>query len=175
MKNSSFFSQLCCFFKCDNFFISDTDDWKSALVFPKVCEEKKYFFSFSFIFFLFPFILTDIFYFQGDWLWPAIWLLPRLNAYGDWPASGEIDIVESRGNGNGYPGGVDSFGITLHWGPFYPQDGWSKTLATYQLNSGDFSQDFHVFGLVWNQNQLYTYVDSQSQVSSNFILSLLNL
>ena len=42
----------------------------------------------------------------GDWLWPAIWLLPRDNQYGGWPASGEIDIVESRGNSPEYgPGG----------------------------------------------------------------------
>ena len=34
----------------------------------------------------------------GDWLWPAIWLMPRYNAYGQWPASGEIDLMESRGN-----------------------------------------------------------------------------
>ena len=27
----------------------------------------------------------------------AIWMLPYRNAYGKWPASGEIDIVESRG------------------------------------------------------------------------------
>lgn len=26
-------------------------------------------------------------------LWPAIWLLPEQNAYGQWPASGEIDIM----------------------------------------------------------------------------------
>lgn len=39
---------------------------------------------------------------KGDWLWPAIWLLPRHNEYGNWPASGEIDIMESRGN-VGYP------------------------------------------------------------------------
>ncbi|XP_035660280.1 beta-1,3-glucan-binding protein-like [Branchiostoma floridae] len=32
----------------------------------------------------------------GDWIWPAIWLLPRDNVYGGWPASGEIDIMESR-------------------------------------------------------------------------------
>ena len=35
---------------------------------------------------------------SGDWLWPAIWMLPAKHAYGQWPASGEIDIVESRGN-----------------------------------------------------------------------------
>ena len=34
----------------------------------------------------------------GDWLWPAIWMLPAKSAYGQWPASGEIDIMESRGN-----------------------------------------------------------------------------
>ena len=28
----------------------------------------------------------------------AIWMMPARNAYGTWPASGEIDIVESRGN-----------------------------------------------------------------------------
>ena len=27
----------------------------------------------------------------------AIWLLPARNGYGEWPASGEIDLVESRG------------------------------------------------------------------------------
>ena len=30
---------------------------------------------------------------KGDWLWPAIWMLPRHNEYGEWPASGEIDIM----------------------------------------------------------------------------------
>jgi beta-glucanase (GH16 family) len=33
---------------------------------------------------------------KGDWLWPAIWLLPEKNAYGQWPASGEIDLMVSE-------------------------------------------------------------------------------
>lgn len=54
---------------------------------------------------------------SGDWMWPAIWLLPKYNQYGEWPSSGEIDIVESRGNSPSYPsGGVNTFGSTLHWG-----------------------------------------------------------
>lgn len=28
----------------------------------------------------------------GDWLWPAIWMLPQENKYGKWPLSGEIDV-----------------------------------------------------------------------------------
>ena len=31
-------------------------------------------------------------------MWPAIWMLPVKSAYGQWPASGEIDIMESKGN-----------------------------------------------------------------------------
>ena len=65
---------------------------------------------------------------RGDWLWPAIWMLPRDNQYGNWPASGEIDIMESRGNPPSYaPGGYDMFGSTLHWGPVWSEDAWSKT------------------------------------------------
>lgn len=43
---------------------------------------------------------------QGDWLWPAIWMMPENSTYGDWPRSGEIDIAESRGNhGDNYTSG----------------------------------------------------------------------
>lgn len=27
---------------------------------------------------------------RGDWLWPALWLMPRYSVYGGWPRSGEI-------------------------------------------------------------------------------------
>ncbi|MDF2837595.1 MAG: hypothetical protein K0Q63_3235, partial [Paenibacillus sp.] len=33
----------------------------------------------------------------GSGIWPAIWLLPQEQAYGPWPASGEIDIMEAKG------------------------------------------------------------------------------
>jgi beta-glucanase (GH16 family) len=43
---------------------------------------------------------------QGDWLWPAIWMMPENSTYGEWPRSGEIDIAESRGNdGDNYTSG----------------------------------------------------------------------
>lgn len=54
---------------------------------------------------------------KGDWLWPAIWMMPDTSEYGVWPRSGEIDIMESRGNAPGYPlGGRDIFASTWHWG-----------------------------------------------------------
>ena len=98
---------------------------------------------------------------KGDWLWPAIWLLPTNNQYGTWPASGEIDIMESRGNGVDYPaGGVNTFGSTVHWGPFYGQDSFRMTHATKQAKNGsDFAQDFHTYGLIWNATYIGTYLD----------------
>jgi len=107
---------------------------------------------------------------KGDWLWPAIWMVPRHNSYGQWPASGEIDIVESRGNAAGYPpGGVDTFSSTLHWGPYYKEDPYQLTTATKKLTDGtDFSTNFHTFGLFWNETMIYTYLDNDS----NKILSV---
>ncbi len=34
---------------------------------------------------------------RGNGTWPAIWMLPTTNAYGGWPSSGEIDIMEAVG------------------------------------------------------------------------------
>ena len=53
----------------------------------------------------------------GDWLWPGIFLLPVNETYGAWPRSGEIDILEGRGNNMSYPNrGVDYAQSSLHWG-----------------------------------------------------------
>lgn len=54
---------------------------------------------------------------KGDWMWPAIWLMPEKDTYGPWPKSGEIDIMEARGNAKSYTmGGRDRYSSTLHWG-----------------------------------------------------------
>lgn len=34
----------------------------------------------------------------GDWIWPAVWMMPKSSVYGPWPQSGEIDIFEGKGN-----------------------------------------------------------------------------
>jgi beta-glucanase (GH16 family) len=94
-------------------------------------------------------------------------MLPRYNEYGQWPASGEIDIMESRGNRN-YPkefgGGPESFGSTLHWGPDFFTNQFEKTHKVYTHTNGDLADDFHTYGLYWDQDRLYTYIDDPSNI-----------
>ncbi|OZJ01690.1 hypothetical protein BZG36_05526 [Bifiguratus adelaidae] len=98
---------------------------------------------------------------KGDWLWPAIWLLPKNNVYGPWPASGEIDLAESRGNTRTYsPFGNNVFGSTLHWGPSSDLDSWYMTTNTYSNQHSDYTQDYHTFGLEWTDTYIMTWVDS---------------
>jgi len=91
---------------------------------------------------------------RGDWLWPAIWMLPQRNAYGQWPASGEIDIMESRGNdklqANGEEIGASTMGTTLHWGPYFGADDYIMTTKQYALPGGElYSAGFHNWTLDW--------------------------
>ena len=84
----------------------------------------------------------------GDWLWPAIWMLPRDKKYGDWPMSGEIDIMESRGNNWTYAqGGNNIVSSTLHWGPNAANDAWWRNNVKRQALHTTYASGFHTFGL----------------------------
>lgn len=99
---------------------------------------------------------------KGDWLWPAIWMMPVEDTYGDWPASGEIDIMESRGNNYTYAqGGNNIISSALHWGPDPANDAWWKTNNKNKILRGSYSDDFNTFGLEWSQKYLFTYVNSR--------------
>ncbi|XP_030761869.1 beta-1,3-glucan-binding protein-like [Sitophilus oryzae] len=102
---------------------------------------------------------------SGDWLWPAIWLMPRYNTYGTWPSSGEIDLLESRGNKNlvsaqGVNIGSQQMGSTLHWGPAVGSNQYMKT-HWEKNNASGFDSDFHVYKVVWNPDGFIFYVDNE--------------
>lgn len=107
---------------------------------------------------------------RGDWLWPAVWMMPKNNAYGSWPASGEIDILESRGNlkqtCNGHRSDVSCVHSTLHWGPSWQHNRYSMTSGEKCLdveNGGeDFSSNFHNFELEWTENFIKTKIDGET-------------
>lgn len=97
----------------------------------------------------------------------AIWLLPTNNTYGTWPRSGEIDLLESRGNRNytndkGKQIGVEHFGSTLHFGPAWDKNAWwSSTFTTHTQPGNGFNQAFHKFQLEWTPEHLKFAVDDK--------------
>ena len=98
----------------------------------------------------------------GDWLWPAIWMLPVKNTYGPWPASGEIDIMESRGNNYTYPqGGNNVVSSTLHLGPDSDNDEWWHFNNKKEALHTTWHSGFHTFGLEWSEKYIFSYIDSR--------------
>lgn len=104
---------------------------------------------------------------KGDWLWPAIWMMPQWEEYGKWPASGEIDLVEGRGNldlrdENGNPMGHEHAGQTMHWGPFWPYNAYERTTG---WRDGDFGDSFHLYQLEWTENSISLSIDDEETFS----------
>ncbi|EPS96752.1 hypothetical protein FOMPIDRAFT_57748 [Fomitopsis schrenkii] len=99
---------------------------------------------------------------RGDWLWPAIWMLPVNDVYGPWPASGEIDIMEARGNGISYPAqGIDFVRASLNWGPFPFLNGVAKTYGWWTERRKTYADGFHTYALEWTPEFLRMYVDTR--------------
>jgi beta-glucanase (GH16 family) len=88
---------------------------------------------------------------SGQGLWPAFWLLGADLDVNTWPACGEIDIMEYRGqetqrvtgslHGPGYSGGAALTG--------------NRDLA----GSATFDQDFHVFAVEWTPDWIAWELD----------------
>lgn len=88
----------------------------------------------------------------GQGLWPAFWMLgANINTVG-WPACGETDIMEMVGGTQG----DNTVYCTLHW----ENDGSHADYGQgYTLSSGIFADDFHIFSVTWDENEIVGYVD----------------
>jgi beta-glucanase (GH16 family) len=89
----------------------------------------------------------------GQGIWPALWMLGENIDEVGWPACGEIDIMEMLGHA------TDTLYGTLHWGPS-PSAHRSKG-NHYVLETGSFSDDFHVYSLLWEKDSMQILVDDR--------------
>ncbi|KAL1717741.1 hypothetical protein EV715DRAFT_253572 [Schizophyllum commune] len=99
---------------------------------------------------------------SGDWLWPAIWMLPvdANGTYGDWPVSGEIDIMEARGNSEEYPAqGRNYARSSLNYGPL--QSVMNKIYGWYSVKHGTLADGFHTYAFEWDSQFMRFYTDSR--------------
>lgn len=95
---------------------------------------------------------------KGQGLWPAIWMMPAKEVYGNWPVSGEIDIMEVLGHQTNKTYGTIHYG-TPHGqkqGVYFTQDG-----------APDFSDDFHEYMIDWEPGELRWYVDGELFYTEN--------
>lgn len=87
---------------------------------------------------------------SGKGTWPAIWMLPTDWEYGEWPASGEIDIMEHVGYD---PGVVHA---TVHTADLNHTKG---TQVGKNITLDDCSNQFHVYSIEWSADHIDAFVD----------------
>jgi beta-glucanase (GH16 family) len=93
---------------------------------------------------------------SGKGIWPAIWMLPTTLEYGDWPSSGEIDIMEFVGY---MP---DSLFGTVHTKKYNHIIGTQKSNSIFNTN---LSNDFHTYGIDWNENKIDFFFDGKKYLT----------
>lgn len=99
---------------------------------------------------------------KGDWLWPAVWMMPRDSVYGVWPQSGEIDIFEGKGNMPTKRSQqlANTMASALHFGTDSSTDQFYRFRGVSTLWRKFWNEDYYTFGLEWDENGLYTWRDS---------------
>ena len=112
---------------------------------------------------------------KGDWLygkievsaklpggrgtWPAIWMLPTDWDYGDWPASGEIDIMEHVGYDE------KKVHATVHTGAY-------NHMSNTQLGNGGIVvesalEEYHVYAIEWLPDRILFFIDGEQVYEFN--------
>jgi beta-glucanase (GH16 family) len=86
----------------------------------------------------------------GRGIWPAFWLLGANVDQVGWPQSGEIDVMEYRGQEPSIVHG------TLHGPGYSAANGMTRR---YVLEDARFDGDFHVFSVEWDEDQIEWRVD----------------
>jgi beta-glucanase (GH16 family) len=111
---------------------------------------------------------------KGDWLygkvevrakvptglgtWPAIWMLPTDWAYGGWPASGEIDIMEHVGYN------PDALVMSVHTEAY---NHVKQTQKSKSVTLDGMTNNFHVYAVEWLPDKIKFFYDGELQYTYN--------
>ncbi len=101
----------------------------------------------------------------GQGAWSAVWMMPETGAYGPWPLSGEIDILEAVNIGakckscDGNRGENRTISA-LHFGDLPPRNRLIDNRTA--LPDGALpSDDFHVYAVEWGEGLIRFLVDDR--------------
>ncbi|EFN59705.1 hypothetical protein CHLNCDRAFT_133261 [Chlorella variabilis] len=87
----------------------------------------------------------------GQGLWPAFWMFPTEPTYGEWAASGEIDVMESINE-------MTTITQGLQYGGTAPENQKSM-LRTRQEGKVPYSDGFHTMAVDWSAGRITLSVD----------------
>ena len=100
----------------------------------------------------------------GQGTWSAFWMMPEEDVYGNWPLSGEIDIMEGVNLDTpckDCPGGVERrTSGALHFGGL-PPDNTYLFLKTKGDDDVSPSEEFRVYSLEWGEDAMQWLVDGE--------------
>nr|CAD7573933.1 unnamed protein product [Timema californicum] len=103
---------------------------------------------------------------RGDWLWPAITLLPKHSAYGSWPNSGQITVGESRGNArymlNEDPLGIQRVEMALNFGLQELIQDHQGLIKKYANSEEGWDTNFHEYQVDWTRDGFEFFIDGKS-------------
>ena len=94
-------------------------------------------------------------------VWPALWMMPEKSVYGNWPRSGEIDIVETINEKS------DELVNTIHYGHDYHRQ-ISKTTFLNQLTKLSNPIDHNKISLIWEDKYFEWLLNDQLVFKVNF-------
>lgn len=90
---------------------------------------------------------------KGQGSWPAIWMMPeRPAAYGGWPNSGEIDIMEHVNKENVVHNTIHNGAVTNALG---------GSTATHKVTYH--ADDYNLYGIIWSPSSIEFYVNHVHQ------------
>lgn len=104
---------------------------------------------------------------ESQGMWPAFWLLGNNITSVNWPACGELDVMEHI-DGAVPPGGQDTgdwIAGSVHGGT----SGSSELNGGAQYHVTGFSAaDWHTYGMIWTKGEIQYYVDDPSNIYATY-------
>lgn len=108
---------------------------------------------------------------ESQAIWPAFWLLGNNITTIDWPACGELDVMEHIDGSNpppyvgGTPPGYDWIAGSVHGGN--SSSNVESESQTYHPTAFS-AAAWHTYGMIWTKGEIQYYVDSPTNIYATY-------